>query len=76
MKTQVKHGIYAPKYVSFEGLESEANVLLTTSDSLASAGRRVGGASLWRSIESNTRTSLQPSGLWVYLSILQSSTIN
>ena len=49
---------------------------LTISDSRARAGRRVGGASRCRSMESRTRTKRKPSGLGVYLSILDSSTVS
>lgn len=49
---------------------------LTISESLARAGRRVGGASRWRSMASRTRTKRKPSGWSGDSSILDSSTVN
>lgn len=48
----------------------------TISDSLARAGRRVGGASRWRSMPSNASTNLERASRSMYFSILVSSAVN
>lgn len=48
----------------------------TISDNLASAGKRVGGASRWRSIASKTRAKRKSSGRAWCLSIFDSSTVS
>lgn len=49
---------------------------LTSSDSLARAGKSVSGASLWRSMASNTSTKLRLFDCGAYLSSLESSKVN
>lgn len=62
------------RLASLSGIASA--LLLTISDSLARAGKSVGGASLWRSMASNTSIKPRMLDAGAYLSNLESSKVN